>query len=96
MVVIIAKVALLGKSFFDASEIALAVRVSGRLYCGKIGEDAIGRDLLAQLTAEKLSAKAIPQLDVATDGKSEDGTRFDESVCHLVFGDVHGVYFLRF
>ena len=96
MVFIFAEFALLGKSFFDTSEVALAVRVSGRLYRGEIGEDAVGGDLLAQLAAEKLSAKTIPQLDVATDGEGENGTRLDESVCHFVFGDVHDFIFCDF
>ena len=95
MVVILSEVALLGKSFFHANEVALTMRIGSCVDFRKIGKqtircdffaDCFARKCFSDLTAAKLFADALRKKD----------TSFDECVVEVGLGDFHDFIFYDF
>ena len=96
MVVIIAEVALLGKSFFHPCEVALAVRVEFRVDAFQIGEQTISGDFFACVTASKSPDDAVAVAQRVGDVFLKRNTRLDEGFAEFEFGDVHIFIFFDF
>ncbi len=97
MVVILSEVALLGKSFFYASEVTLAVRVGFRVDFREVREQPIGRDFFAdrfpqEVWSERVTATAQGFADVFRQGNAS----LDEGVVEVGLGDFHNFIFFDF
>jgi len=90
MVVILSDVALLGKSFFDALKIALAVRIGLGVNLCEVREKAIGRDFFADSFPRCFGN--VGQMTTAQGFAyvfGESNTGFDECVVEVGLGDFH-------
>ena len=92
MVVILSDVALLGKSFFDALEVAFAVRVGLRVDLCKVREKAIGRDFFADRFPQEVGrVRVTTTAQGFADVEVQSNTGFDECVVEVGLGDFHNL-----
>lgn len=94
--VIFAKFELEGKSFFDPCHVTLAVRVEFRVDAFQIGEQTIGGDFFACVTASESPDDAVAVAQRVGDIFLKRNTRLDEGLDEFEFGDVHNFIFCDF
>ena len=91
--VIIAKVALLGKSFFHPCASASVERVELSVDCVDAGEETIGRDFFADFCTEVFSEESVAALVKVADVFCKSGASLKECGEEFEFGDFHGFIF---